>query len=102
MKTACVVSAFALVVTASAAFGQADWKKEWASTVEAAKKEGQLNIYIGGWEAVVESGAFQKAYPEIKVTFVGGRGGGTPHGPLGRRPARKYLSHLTRRSGSSD
>src|SRR5258706_8098022 len=95
MKTACVVSAFALVVTASAAFGQADWKKEWASTVEAAKKEGQLNIYIGGWEAVVESGAFQKAYPEIKVTFVGGRGGETAKRILAERRAGKYLADVS-------
>ena len=28
-----------------------------------------------GWETVLESGAFQKAYPEIKVTWVGGRAG---------------------------
>src|SRR5258706_16332635 len=99
MKTACVVSAFALVVTASAAFGQADWKKEWASTVEAAKKEGQLNIYIGGWGAVVESGAFQKAYPGIKVTFVGGGGRGDPQHILAQAPPGKNSPRLGSEGG---
>lgn len=84
------------VLTAASAFGQADgWKKEWAGTVEAAKKEGQVNIYIGGWEAVLESGAFQKAYPEIKVTIVGGRGGETAKRILAERRAGKYLADVS-------
>ena len=70
-----VLAACAVLLLLAEAHAQSDWKKEWEKTIEAAKKEGQVNVYIGGWEAVVESGAFQKAYPEIKVTWVGGRGG---------------------------
>ena len=32
---------------------QADWKAEWEKTVEAAKKEGQLNIFIGQYWRVL-------------------------------------------------
>lgn len=86
----------ALFATLSVAWGQSDsWKREWEKTVEAAKKEGQLNIYIGGWEAVIESGAFQKAYPEIKVVMVGGRGGETAKRILAERRAGKYLADVS-------
>ena len=67
-----VLAAWAVLLTLTEAHAQSDWKKEWGKTVEAAKKEGQVNVYIGGWEAVLESGAFQKAYPEIKVSWTGG------------------------------
>src|SRR5438445_11936854 len=77
------------------AHAQSDWKKEWEKTIEAAKKEGQVNVYIGGWEAVVESGAFQKAYPEIKVTWVGGRAGETAKRILAERRAGKFLADVS-------
>ena len=79
-----VLAACAVLLLLAEAHAQSDWKKEWEKTIEAAKKEGQVNVYIGGWEAVLESGAFQKAYPEIKVTSVGGRAGELA---TGRRPA---------------
>lgn len=49
---------------------QTDWRTEFKKTVEAAKQEGQVNIYIGTYEPVLE--AFKKAYPEIKVVSVTG------------------------------
>jgi iron(III) transport system substrate-binding protein len=76
------------------AHAQSDWKKEWEKTIEAAKKEGQVNVYIGGWEAVLESGAFQKAYPEIKVTWVAGRAGETATRILAERRAGKFLADV--------
>jgi hypothetical protein len=42
---------------------QADWEE----TVRAAEKEGQVNVYIAGYSAIVDSGVFQKAFPKIKV-----------------------------------
>ena len=39
------------------------WQVEWEKTVEAATKEGQVTVYIGGWVAVIDAGVFQKAYP---------------------------------------
>ena len=67
------------------------WQLEWEKTVEAAKKEGQVVIYISGYEAVLQD--FEKDYPEIKVTAVTGRGnqlgpastGGTARRKISRR-----------------
>jgi len=91
-----IVIFFAVLAAAGSAGAQSDGgKKEWEKTVEAAKKEGQLNVYIGGWEAVIESGAFQKAYPEIKVTIVGGRGGETAKRILAERRAGKFIADVS-------
>jgi iron(III) transport system substrate-binding protein len=90
-----VLAAWAVLLTLTEARAQSDWKKEWGKTVEAAKKEGQVNVYIGGWEAVLESGAFQKAYPEIKVTSVGGRAGEIAQRILAERRAGKYLADVS-------
>ena len=86
-----VLAACAVLLLLAEAHAQSDWKKEWEKTIEAAKKEGQVNVYIGGWEAVVESGAFQKAYPEIKVTWVGGRAGEVAKRILAERCAGKFI-----------
>jgi iron(III) transport system substrate-binding protein len=90
-----VLAACALLLLLAQAHAQSDWKKEWEKTIEAAKKEGQLNVYIGGWEAVLESGAFQKAYPEIKVTWVGGRAGEIAKRILAERRAGKFLADVS-------
>ena len=90
-----VLAAWAVLLTLAEAQAQSDWKKEWGKTVEAAKKEGQVNVYIGGWEAVLESGAFQKAYPEIKVTSVGGRAGEIAQRILAERRAGKFLADVS-------
>src|ERR1044072_5294161 len=79
----------AVLLFLAEARAQSDWKKEWEKTIEGAKKEGQVNVYIGGWEAVLESGAFQKAYSEIKMTWGGGRGGESGKRPLAERRGRK-------------
>ena len=90
-----VLAACAVLPLLAEAHAQSDWKKEWGKTVEAAKKEGQVNVYIGGWEAVLESGAFQKAYPEIKVTWVGGRAGEIAQRILAERRAGKFLADVS-------
>jgi len=89
------MAAFAVWLLHLDAHAQSDWKKEWEKTLEAAKKEGQVNIYIGGWESVVESGAFQKAYPDIKVTWVGGRAGEVAKRILAERRAGKFLADVS-------
>ena len=50
---------------------KASWQEEWARTVKAAKKEGQLAIApIGSsWYPVFRE-VFQKKYPRIKVTML--------------------------------
>ena len=53
---------------------RADWKSDWDKVVEAAKREGRLNLYVGryGQEPLLEE--FKKEYPEIKVVTVNGTG----------------------------
>jgi len=69
------------------------WQAEWKKTVEAAKKEGQVNLYIfGGQSALpIEAGVFQKRFPEIKVVMVSGDP--VPR-ILAERRAGKYLADV--------
>jgi len=71
---------------------QGDWKARWEKTLAAAKKEGRINIYISGYEKVVP--AFQKAYPEIKVRSVTGRGSQLGPRIMAERRAGKYLTDV--------
>ena len=52
----------------------ADWKSDWDKVIAAAKKEGQLNLYVGryGQAALLEE--FRKEFPEIKIVSVNGTG----------------------------
>ncbi|HEY2988706.1 MAG TPA: extracellular solute-binding protein [Candidatus Binatia bacterium] len=55
-----------------AAEAKTGWQ-EWERTVQAAKKEGQVTVYVHSTYApAVESGAFQKAFPDIKLVTVSG------------------------------
>ena len=58
----------------SAAADSSNQRGEWEKTVEAAKKEGQLTVYHWGTPLMLDAGAFQKTYPEIKVTTVSAMG----------------------------
>lgn len=81
---------FNFAFTASAA----DWRSEWERTVAAAKKEGQVNVYISAWSPVIDAGVFQRAYPEIKVVTVTGRGAQMAQRLLAERRAGKYLADV--------
>ncbi len=70
----------------------ADWNAEWKRTVDAAKKEGQVTIYTGGYERVFAE--FQKTFPEIKVLIVRGRSSGITARIMAERRAGKYLPDL--------
>jgi len=71
----------------------AAWEAEWEKTVEAAKKEGQVTVYTSSTQNTVllESGAFQKKFPAIKLLIALGD-------PLQRtmteRRAGKYLADV--------
>ena len=43
------------------------WQAEWEKILAAAKKEGQVTVYISGYEEVLPE--FEKEYPEIKADF---------------------------------
>lgn len=69
--------------------------EEWEKTVAAAQNEGQVNVYIGGWNAVLDAGVFQKRFPRIKVVGVTGRGGAVARRILTERRAGKYIADVS-------
>jgi iron(III) transport system substrate-binding protein len=73
------------------------WQAEWEKTLAAAKREGQVAIYISGYEEVLPD--FQKEYPDIKVTAVTGRGSQIGQRLLAERRAEKYLADVVSAGG---
>ena len=71
--TLCALLATIVVVADTRAGEVKAWQQEWEKSVQAAKKEGQVTVYVHSTYApAVESGAFQKAFPEIKLVPVSG------------------------------
>ena len=68
------------------------WQQEWEKTLEAAKKEGQVTVYISGYEAVLPH--FEKEFPEIKVVAVTGRGNQLGQRLLTERRADRHLADV--------
>jgi iron(III) transport system substrate-binding protein len=77
------------------------WQAEWERTVQAAEKEGQLTVYIGGYGAIVDVGAFQKAYPKIKITHITGAGTDLTQRISAERRAGKYVADVYNGGGNS-
>ena len=88
---------FGLFATSS----RADWKSDWDQTVKAAEKEGQLIVSIGGYGAIIDSGAFQKTYPKIKITHMTGAGTDLTQRISAERRAGKYLVDVYNGGGNS-
>jgi iron(III) transport system substrate-binding protein len=72
----------------------ASWKIEWEKTVAAAKKEGQLAVYGSDTFEGFLQGTFQKKYPEIKISFVGGRAPVVGPKLITERRAGKFLADV--------
>ena len=73
----------------------AAWQEEWQATVQAAKREGQLTIYVSGYGATLDAGHFQKDFPEIKLVTVTGQSGQLGPRILSERRAGKYLADIS-------
>jgi len=72
---------------------KSEWQAEWEKTVEAAKKEGWVNVYVTlGPDQVIS--AFQKAYPDIKARVVAGRSAQIAQRILAERRAGQYLADM--------
>lgn len=65
---------------------------EWEKTVEAARREGQVNVYKFGVFAPLD--LFQKAYPEIRLVAFMGRGGHVEQRVFAERRAGKNLADV--------
>ncbi|MGH7767449.1 MAG: hypothetical protein ACREQP_08345 [Candidatus Binatia bacterium] len=70
-----------------------NWQSEWERTVQGAKKEGKLSLYLfqGEGELGAVAELFQKKYPEIKITTVTGRGNQLAPRIMAERRAEKFL-----------
>jgi hypothetical protein len=79
---ALVLSLVATVAVVQAA--QLDWQKDWEQTLAAARKEGQVNIYVYRYEGLLQE--FKREFPGINIVAVTGRGNrsGRPAGRTGR------------------
>jgi iron(III) transport system substrate-binding protein len=81
------------IAPSHAAESNPNWQVEWERTVNAAKKEGSLTLYLyqgeGELGAVVQ--LFQKKYPAINVVTTLGRGNTLAPRIMAERRAGKYL-----------
>ena len=87
-----------LVLTLSVALShgadsRSDWQAEWERTVQTAKKEGALSLYLlqGEGELSALAQLFQQKYPEINVVTTTGRGNTLAPRIMAERRAGKYL-----------
>lgn len=71
---------------------QADWQKDWEQTLAAARKEGQVNVYIYRYGRLLEE--FKKDYPGISVVAVTGRGNELTTRIMSERRAGKYIADV--------
>src|SRR4030095_2216658 len=81
------------VFLAAQAFGaQADWKKDWEQTLAAAKKEGQVTVYIYRYEGLLQD--FKRDFPGINVVAVTGRVTELSIRIMAERRAGKFLADV--------
>lgn len=81
-----------------ALFGQslvlADWKAEWEKVLAEARREGQLNFYVGRYGQAPLLEEFRKEYPWIKLVTVNGTGSQLGTRMLAESRAAKVLADL--------
>ncbi len=82
---------------AGAAEPKQNWQREWEKILEGAKKEGQVTVYISGYDKVLPQ--FEKEYPEIKLVSVTGRGSQLAQRMLAERRADKFLADVFNAGG---
>ena len=73
------------------------WQAEWEKVLAAAKKEGQVTVYISGYEEVLPE--FEKEYPDIKLVSVTGRGSQLAQRLVTERRGDRYLADVFNSGG---
>jgi iron(III) transport system substrate-binding protein len=71
---------------------QSNWQKDWEQTLAAAKKEGQINVYIYRYEGLLQD--FKREYPGINVVSVTGRGTELTNRIMAERRAGKFIADV--------
>jgi len=87
-----VALGFCFLSFSAAASAQSGWEQEWDKTLRAAKKEGQVVVYISNYEPSLEP--FRKEYPEIKLVYVNDRGTELMNRIAAERRAGKYIADV--------
>ena len=82
----------ALLSVSRALAAQTDWKKDWEQTVAAAKKEGQVAVYIYRYEGLLQN--FKREFPGINVVAVTGRGNELTNRVMSERRAGKFIADV--------
>jgi iron(III) transport system substrate-binding protein len=87
-----VLAAFSAAIT-HRADSKSNWQSEWERTVQSAKKEAALSLYLfqGEGELSAVAQLFQKKYPDINVVTTTGRGNTLGPRIMAERRAGKYL-----------
>src|SRR5918994_2741146 len=86
------IAIFILALAAEVFAAQLDWRADWERTVAAAKKEGQVNVYIYRYERLLAD--FKKEFPGINVVSVTGRGNELTTRIMSERRAGKYIADV--------
>ena len=81
-----------LVFAGSAPCADAPRPSQWEATVEAAKKEGKVNIYLYRYGKVLD--VFRNDYPEIRPYLLTGTGAQITTKILTERRAGRYLADV--------
>jgi ABC-type Fe3+ transport system substrate-binding protein len=68
------------------------WQAEWEKVLAAARNEGQVAVYISGYEEVLPE--FAKDYPDIKPVSVTGRGSQLAQRMIAERRGDKFLADV--------
>lgn len=88
-----IASQYVFITDPAVGAAPANWQTEWEKTLDAAKKEGQVVVYIkAGYDGVFP--VFQKKYPEIKIVSVAGQAADITNRLIAERRAEKYLADV--------
>ena len=89
----CLVTGLLLLLAAAnSRAAQVDWKKDWEQTLAAARKEGQVTIYIYRYEGLLQD--FKREFPGINVVSVTGRGNDLTTRIMAERRAGKFIADV--------
>jgi iron(III) transport system substrate-binding protein len=85
-------SSLFLMLSTHTLAAQADWKKDWEQTLAAARKEGQVNVYIYRYEGLLQD--FKREFPGINIVAVTGRGNEMTNRIMAERRAGKFIADV--------
>jgi iron(III) transport system substrate-binding protein len=92
MRAGSLTAILFLLLSTPAPAAQSNRSQEWERTVAAARKEGQVNVYIYRYERLLVE--FKKDFPGINVVSVTGRGNELTNRIVAERRAGKFIADV--------